>query len=280
MNISRREFWGRSAAGVYGAIGLARELSGNPLGLPIGCQVYPVRESLGKDLDGTLRQLAAAGFQTIEMCSPPSYGSTFRPLVGLKGTELRDKIHAAGLRCESCHYGFKELKESLDDRIAYAKDLGLKQMVLSSFALKPDATLDDWTRAASDMNSIADRIHRAGFDVGYHNHNFEFKQLDGVLVYDKLMSTFDPKLVKMQFQVSVISLGYEAATYMRKYPGRFLSLHLQDWSSTEKKPVAIGQGVVDWNKLFTAAKTGGVKNYFVEMNMDLMAASVPYLHKL
>ena len=94
------------------------------------------------------------------------------------------------------------------------------------------------------------------------------------------MKEFDPKLVKMQFQVSVISLGYEAATYMTKYPGRFCSLHLQDWSPSEKKQVAVGQGSVDWKKLFAAAKTGGVKNYFVEMNLDAMKASVPYLHSL
>jgi sugar phosphate isomerase/epimerase len=80
--------------------------------------------------------------------------------------------------------------------------------------------------------------------------------------------------------VGVISQGYEAATYLTKYPGRFLSLHLADWSATEKKPVAIGKGVVDWVKLFAAARTGGVKNYFVEMDLDLMKASIPYLHEL
>ena len=86
-----------------------------------------------------------------------------------------------------------------------------------------------------------------------------------MLIYDKLMSELDPKLVKMQFQVSVIDMGYEAATYFEKYPGRFISIHLQDWSK-DKGTVAIGQGAVDWKKLFTAAKKAGVKNYFVEMN--------------
>jgi len=84
----------------------------------------------------------------------------------------------------------------------------------------------------------------------------------------------------MQFQVAVISLGYEAATYLSKYPGRFIPLHLADWSSAEKKIVPIGTGSIDWKKLFAAAKTGGIKNYFVEMDWDLMQASVPYLRKL
>jgi sugar phosphate isomerase/epimerase len=94
------------------------------------------------------------------------------------------------------------------------------------------------------------------------------------------MRQFDAKLVKMQFQVAVISLGYEAATYLAKYPGRFLSLHLADYSTAEKKAVPVGSGVVDWKKLFAAAKASGVQNYFVEMNLDAMKASYTYLHKL
>jgi sugar phosphate isomerase/epimerase len=251
--ISRRRFLGGSAMGIASA-GLlspgARELSADPLGLPIGCQVYPVRQSLAKDFEGTLRQLAAVGYRMIEMCS------------------------------ESCHYQFRELKENLEDRIAYAKELGLKQMILSTFGLRRDATMADWTQAAGELNKIGERIQKAGLQLGFHNHNFEFSKIGGVLIYDELMSKFDPKLVKMQFQVSVISLGYEAATFLTKYPNRFISLHLQDWSPAEKKQVPIGQGVVDWPKLFTAARTGGVKNYFVEMNMDALKASVPYLHRL
>src|SRR5262249_24183949 len=153
-------------------------------------------------------------------------------------------------------------------------------MVLSTFGLPATAKQDDWSRAADELNKLASRIQAAGMLTGFHNHNGEFQQVDGTLVFDKLMSVLDPKLVRMQFQVSVISLGFEAATYMTKYPGRFLSLHLQDWSATEKKQVAIGQGSVDWKKLFSAAKAGGVKNYFVEMNMEAMKASYPYLHKL
>jgi len=260
---------------------MTRSLRAEPLGIPIACQVYPVREALGKDFEGTLAQLAQIGYKMIEMCSPPGYErSGFGPLVSKTASDVRKAIHAAGLGCESCHFTSRELKESLDERIAYAKELGLKQMVLSTFGLKPDAGMAEWVGAAEELNRIAEKIQKAGMQTGFHNHNFEFKELDGVLVYDKLMSVLDPKLVKMQFQVSVIRLGYEAATFMKKYPGRFISLHLQDWSPAAQKEVAIGQGSVDWNKLFTAAKTGGIQNYFVEMNLDLLKASYPYLHTL
>ena len=273
MTLSRRGFLALSAA--------AATLKADPLGMPIGCQTYPVRDALGKDIDGTLKQLAGMGYKMVEMCSPQGYAKAgFGPLADLKPKELRDRIHAAGLGCESSHYNFSELKGSLDERIAYAKELGLKQMILATFGVRPEAKLDAWTRAADELNKIAERVHGAGLSMGFHNHNFEFQTVDGTLVYDKLMSTLDPKLVGMQFQVSVVSLGYEAATYLTKYPGRFLSLHLQDWSPTEKKTVAIGQGVVDWKKLFAAAKKGGVKNYFVELNADQLGPSYQYLHKL
>jgi sugar phosphate isomerase/epimerase len=271
--MTRRKFVAGAAAAVA--------LRANPLGLPIGCQTYPVRQALGENFEGTLHDLAAIGFKRIEMCSPPGYAKAgYGPLVNMKASEMRAKIQAAGLQCESCHYQFKELKENLDERIAFARELGLTQMILSTFGLRQDASLDDWTKAAHELNGIGDRVQQAGMQQGFHNHNFEFQRINGELVYDKLMSAFDPKLVKMQFQVSVISLGFEAATFLEKYPGRFISLHLQDWSPAEKKDVPVGQGIVDWKKLFAAAKGAGVKNYFVEMNMEAMKASVPFLHEL
>jgi len=275
MRISRRHFLAGGAAVVAAPLGAA------PLGLPIGCQLYPVREMIGKDFAGTLKELKAIGYSTVELCSPPGYEkSGFGALIKLGAAGVRSAFKTAGLSCESSHYGFRELKENLDDRIAYAKELGLKQMVVSTFGLPAKAGLADWARAAGELNSIAERIRKAGMQTGFHNHNFEVQTIDGVLVYDHLMSKLDASLVKMQFQVGVISLGFQAATFMEKYPGRFLSLHLADWSDKDKKQVAVGSGVVDWKKLFAAAKTGGVKNYYVEMNLDLMKASVPYLRTL
>lgn len=282
--ISRRRFLGQSALTVAAGACLgsaAGPVQAEPLGLPIGCQLYSVREQIARDFEGTLRQLAAIGYRTVELCSPPGYEkSGFAPLVKMKAAEVRKAFEAAGLRCESSHYQFRELKDNLDDRIAYAKELGLKHMVLSTFGLPRSASLADWMKAAGALNKIGEQVKKQGIQLGFHNHNFEFQEIDGALIYDKLMSEFDPKLVKMQFQVAVISLGYQAATYLNKYPGRFSSLHLADWSATEKKSVPVGAGVVDWKGLFAAAKTGGVENYFVEMNMDALKASYPYLRDL
>jgi sugar phosphate isomerase/epimerase len=273
---TRRTFLGA------GALPLAAPaIFAEPLGLPAGFQVYPVREALVKDFAGTLKEFAAMGYKSVEMCSPPGYVSSgFGPLTSLSAREMRAIIRDAGLRCDSCHYGMKELRENLDERIAFAKELGLKQMILSSFGLPRNAALDDWRKAASELNAIAEKVKKAGLQCGFHNHHGEFAELGGVLIYDELLRVFDPSLVKMQFQVAVFNIGYEAATYMTRFPGRFISLHLADWSNSQKKQMPVGQGDIDWKKLFAAAKKGGVKNYYVEMNLEAMRASIPYLKSL
>ena len=122
MNATRREFLERSALGLTwaGCAGMgARKLRADPLGFPIGCQTFPVRKALSQDFDGTLRQLAGMGYQTIEMCSPPGYmNSGFAALATMGAAEMRHRIQDAGLRCESCHFQFQELKDHMDERLA------------------------------------------------------------------------------------------------------------------------------------------------------------------
>jgi sugar phosphate isomerase/epimerase len=94
-----------------------------------------------------------------------------------------------------------------------------------------------------------------------------------------LLSRFDPDLVKMQFQTEVINLGYKAFTYFNKHPGRFISAHLSDWTA-EKKQVPVGQGIIEWKEFFATAKTGGVKNFFVEMDLDKYKDSAAFIRSL
>src|SRR5437868_13423723 len=151
-------------------------------------------------------------------------------------------------------------------------------MVCSTFGLPATAIMKDYMNAADTLNKIAEKINTAGMQAGFHNHNMEFATLDSQLIYEALMKQFDPKLVKMQFQTEVINLGFKASTYFKKYPGRFISAHLSDWTA-EKKQVPLGQGVIDWKDFFEAAKTGGVKNFFVEMNQENYKDSATYIHK-
>ena len=248
--------------------------------MPIGFQSWTIKDILVKDFPGTLKMMAGQGYQLVEMCSPQGYvDSGFGPLVNMKPSEMRNIIMDSGLSCPSCHFGFSELTDKLDDRIEFSIQLGLTQMICSTFWLPKTAGLNDYYVAADKLNKAAEKIKKAGMQVGFHNHEFEFAVLDNQLIYDALMNRFDPDLVKMQFQTEVINLGYKASTYFNKYPGRFISSHLSDWTA-DKKEVPIGKGVIDWKEFFIAAKTGGVQNYFVEMNLDKLKPSATYLHQL
>ncbi|MGC1449606.1 MAG: sugar phosphate isomerase/epimerase [Candidatus Sulfotelmatobacter sp.] len=282
--ISRREFL-QSAAAYTAAAGFlsagALELRANPLGLPIGCQTWPVREMIAKDFPGTIKQLAEAGFQMVELCSPVGYAdSGFADLAKYKGAELRKILTDAGVGCVSSHFGITELRENQARAIDWAKSVGLTQMIVPSLEGPKKPTMDEVKRAADEYNKMGERSANAGIQQGLHNEDFELSMVDGKRTYDVLLNLLDPKLVKFQFQVSTISQGYDAAEYFTKYPGRFISMHLQGWSAETKKVVPVGQGTLDWKKIFTAAKTGGIKNYFVEMKLEMMKASVPYLRKL
>ena len=281
--ISRREFV--KNAGAAGAAGLlfshALGLRANPLGLPIGCQTWPVRKMVEKDFPGTVQKLARIGFQTIELCSPAGYAdSGFAGLAKYNGTELRKILSDAGVSCISSHFSIQELRDNQSGRIAWASDVGLKQMIVPSLDGPKKPTLDDVKRAADEYNKMGENAAKAGIQQGLHNEDFELSTVDGKRTYDVLFGLLDPKLVKFQFQVSTVSSGYDAADYFTKYPGRFMSMHVQGWSAKTRKIVPVGQGTLDWKRIFTAAKAGGVQNYFVEMELEMMQASVPFLRSL
>lgn len=280
--LTRRSFIQQGAAAFAGATIFAPGLlqAGTPTTIkgPIGFQSWIVRKSIEEDFPGTLKKMAGLGYNSLELCSPPGYAKLgFGPLEKLTAAELKKIIKDEGFTCISCHYGFSELKDHAQERIAFARELGLEQMIVSTFGLPKEATLSDWKRAADELNKIGEASKKAGIQMGFHNHNNEFEKLEGELIYDALLKQFDPSLVKLQFQVSVISLGYKATDYFKKYPGRFISAHLYDWSGSEIVP--LGKGTIDWKEFFSIAKKSGVKNYFVEM-ADGLKESADFLRGL
>lgn len=286
-SISRRTFLNNTTKAT-GAVMLLSQIPGKLFAMdpafkkiPLGFQTWTVKEKLATDFAGTLKMMADMGYKLTEMCSPKGYEKIgFGPLLKMKTTEMRSIIEETGLSCPSCHFGFGEFaNDTLDERIEFSQQLGLTQMICSTFWLPPKATIKDYEEAADKLNKAGEKIKKAGMQAGFHNHHFEFATVEGQLIYDALMSRFDPDLIKMQFQTQVITLGYKASTYFKKYPGRFISAHLSDWTP-DKKEVAVGQGIIDWKEFFAAAKTGGVKNFFVEMNMDKFKDSARYIQKL
>lgn len=284
-DINRRRFIAQCAAGIGGALVFANlPLNSLANGLskykhPVGFQVFPVREMLTKDFAGTMKMMADMGYQSVEMCDPQGYSIYgMGALSGMKGKEIRQIIHDAGLECFSCHYLEGDLRDNFDKSIEFAQELGLTQIVCPGLDV-PAVKISDYQTAAYEFNKIAEKIRKAGITTVLHNHDKEFALLDGLLIYDTIMESLDANLVKMQFQTEVINIGYKASTYFNKYPGRFISAHLSDWT-TDKKEVPIGQGVIEWKEFFNAAKIGGVKNFFVEMDLKNYKASASYLHDL
>jgi sugar phosphate isomerase/epimerase len=288
MTISRRHFLQQGAAAAV-VLGTTPSLLADPLGLPIGCQTYPVRASINSDFAGTMKGLSAAGFQTIELCSPFGY-KEFSSLAQYKPQELRRMLHDYGLTCISSHFDTDELFNHAEERIAWAKDLGLTQMVTASlgFGTLPKGVppgVGDVNRITDLFNTFAGKAHAAGIVAVLHNEGFENTSIDGRRVYDMEIARLDPKTVKLQFQVSTMQHGFDPVDYFTRYPNRYISMHCQDWVMTsggKAKQVPLGKGVVDWKKVFTAAGKAHIQNYFVELEQDpaLMAQSVPYLKSL
>jgi sugar phosphate isomerase/epimerase len=286
MKTTRRDFLIKSSL----ALGSASLISPLSFGYALknknevgsfGFQVWTIRKKLVEDFPGTLKMMADLGYKEVEMCSPLGYSiAGFKPLNEMSGTEMRKIIEDAGLKCTSSHFTMGELRKSLDNRIEWTMQMGFKQIILSSFGLRKDATVDDFRKAADELNKIGEKTKAAGIQAGFHNHHGEFEKRGNELIYDALLDELDPDLVKMQFQVAVVNIGYNAADYFRKYPGRFISAHLTDWSEQEEKTVPVGQGIIDWKDFFEAAQTSGVKNVFVEQDPDMFKKSAEFLISL
>ena len=299
--ISRREFLKQSSAGGAIAVCLAagsRDLRANPLGLPIGSQTYPHRKRIQQgDFAGLCKDMAALGVGSLELCSP-GY-EEFSSLADAKQT--RKILEDHGLQCPSSHFDLDELRTKQHQAIAWAQEIGMTQMGTASLdgpVQNGVTTIDAVQKAAEEYNRIAEQAAKAGLQQFLHDERFEMSKVDGRLTYEVLLELLDPKLVKMQFQMSAMRVVGDPVMYFTKYPGRFVSMHLQgvDLNAPLAAPrsgqgarpggagrmpgIAVGKDSLDWARIFTAARTGGVKNYFVEQNWDLTVQSVAYLKTL
>ena len=300
--ISRRNFLKQSTTGmaVAGFLSVgARELRANPLGLPIGSQTYPHRQRIKDgDFAGLCKDMAALGVGSLELCSP-GY-SEFASLADAKQT--RKILEDHGLQCPSAHFMLEELRTKHQQVIAWAKEIGMTQMGTASLdgpVQNGVTTMDAVHKAADEYNKIGEAAAQAGIQQFLHDERFEMSKVDGRLTYEVLLGLLDPKLVKMQFQMSAMRVVGDPVMYFTKYPGRFISMHLQGVDLKAPLPtpggrpsagagggarrgagLAVGKDSLDWAKIFAAARTGGVKSYFLEQNWDLTVQGVAYLKTL
>src|SRR5579883_2918657 len=285
--ISRREFLGTAAL----TIGTAAPAVANPLGLPIGSQTYPHRQRIKDgDFAGLCADMAKAGIRSIELCTP-----TYAEFASLSdGKQVKRILDDHGLVCPSTHCGMKALRTRQQEMIAWAKDIGMTQMATASLAGPMQngmTTMDTVKAAAEEYNKIGAEAAKAGLQQVLHDERFEMARIegDGRVTYQVLLDLLDPKLVKMQFQMTSMRAVGDPVIYFKKYPGRFISMHVQGVDLNAPLPegnretptnVPVGKDSLDWRAIFAAAKTGGLKNYFVEQDWNTALESVAYLKRL
>lgn len=288
--LTRNEFL-KSTAGVAAALLTRNEAAANPLGMPIGLQPYTVRNDLKADFAGTLKKIKAMGYQQIEVSGGEGYGDFYDH----KPRELKKILNDVGLGVPSCHFGCPKDDAGWARNIEDAHSLGLEYM-LSTTRNEWEKSLDGWKRTGDFFNHLAEQSRKAGMGFAYHNHNFEFRVYDGVVAYDELLRSSDKDLVKMQMDCFWTTFaGKDPVAYFKAHPGRFALLHIKDLKKGfapttghfEGNPFTeVGTGVIDWKRIFAAARSGGVKHYYVEQDMwdrpslESAQMSIDYLKKL
>ncbi len=258
---SRRNFLKAGGAVAVAACAGAERLAAKTLHMPVGLQLYSVRDQLSKDFDGTLRKLKPAGYTVVEAAG---YYDRTAP-------EFRQSMDKAGLRCISTHHALDVMRAQLDELIEYGHQLGLEYIVSPSAshrdpAAKGPLTMDDWRFTAGELNRVGEKVKAAGMTFGYHNHTTEFGSEGGVVFYDELLRLTDPRLVVFEMDCGwVYAAGCNPVEYLSKSPERFPLLHIKD---IVKEPDGkfhsppLGRGNVNNRAILRAAT--GLKQYFIE----------------
>ena len=302
--MNRRTFIGTSIAATIGAV--CRDLGGAPRPAwaadsehkieRVGLQLYTVRDFMKTDFEGTIAKVAATGYKEVE----------FAGYFDHSPKDIRALLDKNGLAAPSCHVGYDVVEKKWPETIEAAKIVGHSYIICPWIDEKQRAEPGGWERAAQLFNKAGEASKKAGIQFGYHNHSFEFEPADslgGKLPYDFFLEQLDPKLVIMEMDLCWISVaGKDPLAYFEKYPGRFPLVHVKDWvkdathssgykgamGQTVKYPghmADVGQGSVDWKRIFAQSSKAGIKHYFVENDdpksaFDDIKISYDYLHDL
>lgn len=263
MAVSRRSFAKQIGAAALLAATRKAGLA-EPLGLPIGFQGYDCRFLLMDDWDTGWATMKAMGYQSVDMVSFKGYGYEKSSLGQLPGRQIREKLDAVGILCDNCQFYFGELHEGYESTIRFCRELKIKYVLCA-----PDGphtkTIDGWKWHGEKLNQLAARLKTEGFLLGYHNHDIEFTDIDGVTPYDVLMLQTDPAMVWFQIDVGNLTFaGKDALAYLEKYEPRYFSLHAKDYRPGLTS-VPVGKGVLDWKRIFQQAKKSPLKSYFAEV---------------
>lgn len=260
----------------------------------IGLQLYTVRNAMEKDAAGTLARVAQIGFNSVE-------GATYtgtQQFYGMDAKTFSKLLKDQGLFMPSSHYRLGEAKakgaivkgtilhdwnKAVDD----ASAVGVKYMVCAWLAEEERGSLDHYKYIAEQLNIAGETCKKSGIRLCYHNHDFEFKKQQDTFPFDVLLNNTDKSLVKFELDLYwVKKANQDAITLFKKHPGRFPLWHLKDMDNTPQHDFTeVGNGTIDFKKIFEHANTAGLKYFFVEQDkcpgspFDSITQSIAYIKK-
>ncbi|HMG66381.1 MAG TPA: sugar phosphate isomerase/epimerase [Chitinophagaceae bacterium] len=264
--MNRRNFLGQSAL-VTAGIMVMPQLMFAKTNQKYGLQLFSLREQLPKDVKGVIAKVAEAGYKQVE-----TFGySKENDFWGLSAVEFKKLLGSNGLTTPSGHYGMDAFFKSgeintIDDAIEAAKILEQDYVVIPYISPNLRQTANDIKSLANWVNVAAKRVQNAGLKLSYHNHNFEFEPVEGLMLMDELLKNTDPDLVDFEMDVYwVVRAGQDPVEWFNRYPGRFRLIHVKDMDKTDPKlNTEAGSGSIDYKTIFAQTKDEGVKYYIIE----------------
>jgi sugar phosphate isomerase/epimerase len=241
----------------------------------VGVQLYTVRDQLKEDFAGTIAKVAKIGYREVE----------FAGYFDHSPQDVRRLLDENGLASPSAHIDYDHITTKLPEVIEAAKVVGHTYIVCPHISEELRSDDAGWKKVAQALNKAGAETKKAGIQLAYHNHNFEFKTFDGKSGYDILLAESDPKLVKMEMDLYwTVKGGADPLKYFTKFPGRFPLVHLKDMDKAGDF-AEVGSGTIDWKPIFAKSQEAGIKHYFVEQDQSKdpfasIKSSYEFLHDL
>jgi len=299
--MNRRLFLRNSGVAALGGMLLAQESLAHAAAHPVGIQLFTVMKEIDQDLNGTLKKIADLGFKEIESAFSMKGG-----YYGLKAAEFNSLLNDMGLSWKSHHVlgapfkmpegakpltgadgkpfvlpPIKNLKENYAEIIDDCSGAGFKYLVCAS---TPIGTTDEIKDSMEVLVKTGEALKKTSVTLAYHNHDAEFKEVDGKRPYDQFLSQISKDILKFELDLAwVTKAGVDPVELFKKNPGRFPLWHVKDFDKDFQKLMPVGQGVVDFKRIFANAKVAGMQHFFVEHDMpanafESIAASIKYIN--
>lgn len=259
MNTNRRNFIKTSSLLAAGTIVLP-SFSMAKSNMKPGLQVYSVRNQLGEDFEGTMKVVAEVGYKHIEGYG---LGTDGKFLGKISPSHYAKVISDLGMEFKATHCSFTT-PDKAQKMIDAAVETGLEYMIVPYTPDNVRKTADGWKKVAEDYNKMGEMCKKAGIKFGYHNHAFEFEELDGIIPQELLIESTEADLVHFEADLFWVTQGgYDPAKLLKKYPGRIQLFHVKD-ATADLEETTVGKGIIDFENLFKAGRKDAVEYYFVE----------------